>query len=472
MDQTRRLALPYLAAAQSQKHVTHNEALRRLDGLAQIGVAERNRGAPPEAPDEGVSYLVGANPAGAFAGHAGELATFDDGSWRFHMPRAGWLCFVAAEAILLVHDGQVWRDWSSLIGSLANLQGLALGTGPDPANPLSVKANDLLFAARAVTEGGSGTLRMKLNKERAGATVSQLYQSSWSGRAETGLCGDDSFRVKVSADGATWRDSLVADPVTGAVAFPSGVRDLGGGGLCLFRNHVVNGDFSVAQRGNGPWPTGTAASYALDRWLTQAAAPVTGQVVRNAFAPGQTDVAGARFFLTLLFTAATAAAGATLETRLEDVTRLAGRTVTLSFVYRASLDGGRCELVQAFGTGGSTPVAGLGISLLPAAAGWTRRSVTLAMPPLTAKTIGTGSFTAIRVSPPGAAGTLDLADVQLEEGAVATAFARRPPSLELLLARRYFRRSAAALQAADLALEMRVPPALQGTGPFDYWAEL
>ena len=37
-DTTTHLALPYILAAQAQKHVTHNEALRLLDGLIQISV--------------------------------------------------------------------------------------------------------------------------------------------------------------------------------------------------------------------------------------------------------------------------------------------------------------------------------------------------------------------------------------------------------------------------------------------------
>ena len=37
MDQTSRLALPYLLPNQAQKHVTHNEALRRLDALVHCG---------------------------------------------------------------------------------------------------------------------------------------------------------------------------------------------------------------------------------------------------------------------------------------------------------------------------------------------------------------------------------------------------------------------------------------------------
>jgi hypothetical protein len=66
---------------------------------------------------------------------------------------------------------------------------------------------------------------MKLNRQRIGGTVSQLYQSSYSGRAETGLMGDDRFRIKVSHDGAAWKDALNVDPQTGRVFFPNGTID-------------------------------------------------------------------------------------------------------------------------------------------------------------------------------------------------------------------------------------------------------
>lgn len=33
MDQTSNLKLPYIAPSHSQKHVTHNEAIRALDAL-------------------------------------------------------------------------------------------------------------------------------------------------------------------------------------------------------------------------------------------------------------------------------------------------------------------------------------------------------------------------------------------------------------------------------------------------------
>jgi hypothetical protein len=40
-DTTPNLTLPYIVAAQAQKHVTHSEAIRMLDALLQIAVVDR-----------------------------------------------------------------------------------------------------------------------------------------------------------------------------------------------------------------------------------------------------------------------------------------------------------------------------------------------------------------------------------------------------------------------------------------------
>lgn len=42
MQETDNLRLPFLIAAQAQKHVTHNEALRGLDATVQLSVADRD----------------------------------------------------------------------------------------------------------------------------------------------------------------------------------------------------------------------------------------------------------------------------------------------------------------------------------------------------------------------------------------------------------------------------------------------
>jgi hypothetical protein len=222
MSQTTHLALPFIEAAQSQKHVTHNEALATLDALTHLAVSARDITAPPAAPNEGDRYLVGADATGAFAGKSGQIAVFLAGSWSFLVPRAGWRAFVAAEALLLLHDGAGWIPLGAALGEAQNLYLLGVGTTADAANPFSAKLNAALMTARTNAEGGSGDMRLALNKEGASRTVSQLYQSNYSGRAETGLTGDENFRVKVSADGSLWRDSIVIDHATGAVSFPSG----------------------------------------------------------------------------------------------------------------------------------------------------------------------------------------------------------------------------------------------------------
>ncbi|BCP52837.1 hypothetical protein K32_14540 [Kaistia sp. 32K] len=107
-DQTVHLALPYLAPSQAQKHVTHNEALRRLDGLVQLAVEAVSANTPPGAPAEGARYLLGASPTGAWAGQAGALAVFADGSWWFATPEVGWLAFDKATATLLVRKAAGW----------------------------------------------------------------------------------------------------------------------------------------------------------------------------------------------------------------------------------------------------------------------------------------------------------------------------------------------------------------------------
>lgn len=225
MSDTTRLALPRIDAAQAQKHVTHNEALGRLDALVHLSVSARNVQAPPAAPAEGARCLVGGAPTGLFAGRAQAMASFDDGAWTFHAPRKGWRAFVEAENRIFVFDGAAWTALQADVSEAQNLRFIGLAAAADADNPLNARLNAALFNALRTDEGGSGDLRFKLNKQQASATVSHIYQSAWSGRAETGLMGDDRYRVKVSSDGATWKEALNVDPASGRVFFPNGIAD-------------------------------------------------------------------------------------------------------------------------------------------------------------------------------------------------------------------------------------------------------
>ena len=66
MDDTPNLGLPYIMAAQSQKHVTHNEAIRALDAIVQLSVLDRDLSTPPTTPADGARYIVASSPTGAW----------------------------------------------------------------------------------------------------------------------------------------------------------------------------------------------------------------------------------------------------------------------------------------------------------------------------------------------------------------------------------------------------------------------
>ena len=402
MSVTNRLALPFIDAAQSQKHVTHNEALVELDALVQMSVNARNAATPPATPAEGDRFLIGAAPSGAFAGQAGAIAAFDNGGWAFLAPRAGWRVYVEAERLLLLFDGTAWGDLGLSLQTLQNLSRLGVGTTADAYNQLSAKLNAALFAAKGQGEGGSGDLRVTLNKSASANTVSQLYQSNWSGRAETGLAGDDHFHVKVSADGATWREAINIDPATGAVALPltaglaNGLATLDAGARLPiaqmpaisfgFRNRLRNPQFSINQRA------------------------VTGTVTLAAGKYGHDGVrAGAggcayTFAASGLDTTITITAGSLILP--VEAGMIEGGVYTLS-----QAGGAQARVWQGTGTAGAGAYA----------------PTPLTTPALAANVQTNVEFSAGSVLRP-----------QLESGAVATSFERRPLSVELGMCQRYY----------------------------------
>lgn len=221
MPETLSLKLPLLVAEQAQKHVTHNEALRALDALVHLAVKDRDLATPPGSPADGDRYIVAASPTGVWAGHAGDIAVFQDGAWDFHDPNEGWPCWVEDENVFLIFNGSAWVDWGTVLSALQNLALLGIGTIADAANPFAAKLNKALWTAKYAGEGGDGDLRYTLNKEAAADVLSLLLQRGFSGRAEIGLIGDDDLTIKVSPDGSSWATALVIDKTTGGVRLPA-----------------------------------------------------------------------------------------------------------------------------------------------------------------------------------------------------------------------------------------------------------
>jgi hypothetical protein len=104
---TPRYRLPLLFAGQAQKELTVNEANARIDALLHAEIAGAAN-EPPAAPDEGETWLVEAG-VGAWADHAGALATYVGGSWLFAKPRAGLRVYDKSTQATRFYSGVAWQ---------------------------------------------------------------------------------------------------------------------------------------------------------------------------------------------------------------------------------------------------------------------------------------------------------------------------------------------------------------------------
>jgi len=378
MTDTPRLSLPLLAAGQAQKHVTHNDALIRLDALIHLVVDSRTQTAPPASPTELSAYIVPPGGTGVFAGRTNQLALFEDGGWTFLTPRTGWQAWIADEAEHNLWTGTEWRRASPLSGLGAERWGI--NATADESNRLAVSSE-----ASLLNHAGAGH-RLKLNKAAAGETASVLFQTNWSGRAEFGLAGGDDFRVKVSPDGSVWHDALAIDRATGGLALPGSPWAAG-------QNLLINGDMQVNQRGFAGGAL-AAGSYGFDRWKA---------------ATGGANLSLSGFAVTLN----SGGIVQVVEPALWGLQSFAGLPLTLSV---EGLSGG--DLSVVIGSRSGTITAGTG-----------RRSLTLTPAPG-----DTGALT-VRLSP--STGAVSFARIKLEQGAIATAWGGRPLAIEQMLCRRY-----------------------------------
>jgi hypothetical protein len=221
------------------------------------------------------------------------------------------------------------------------------------------------------------------------------------------------------------------------------------GPLAGFRNRIINGNFDFWQRGTSFSPV--TGSYTTDRWVVIFnGSGSTRSISRQSFTLGQTDVPdNPKFFFR--YAQSVAGTGATfnnLEQKIESVNTFAGKQVTVSFYAKAAsaITLPSVIMAQTFGTGGS-PSANVNTSFATNVAittTWARYSFTATVPSISGKTLGTSGTDAlifILVLPLNSTFTLDLSQVQVEEGPVATVFEQRPIGTELALCQRYYYKS-------------------------------
>lgn len=206
-----KLALPYIAPAQSQKHVTVNEALQALDSLVQLSALAR-RASPPDSPKECDTYIIETAVEGPeaqlWAERNGQIAVYSDNGWQYHASQEGWLCWVAEDEQLFVQTNQTWQP---IRQSLTTLSHIGINAAADKDNKFIVKSKNSLL------DHDGADHRLKINKRAVSDTASVLFQAAYVGYAEFGLLGDNNFRLKISSDGNIWTDAVVVSANTGAL---------------------------------------------------------------------------------------------------------------------------------------------------------------------------------------------------------------------------------------------------------------
>jgi hypothetical protein len=225
------------------------------------------------------------------------------------------------------------------------------------------------------------------------------------------------------------------------------VSSINNGPLAGMRNAIINGNFDIWQRGTS-FASPTNANYTADRWKVQFNnTGATRTLSRQSFALGQTDVPGEPTYF-MRFDQSVAGSGGTftqLDQYIESVRTFAGQQVTISFWAKAaaSTTMPSVALQQLFGTGGSPSslnqtTAGSSLALTTT---WQKFSYQVTLPSISGKTLGTDNNDALIVvffMPLNATFTIDIAQVQMEPGPVATPFERRPIGTELALCQRYY----------------------------------
>lgn len=183
MSESLHLKLPYLEAAQAQKHVTVNEGLRRLDALVQLAVKSRALSAPPATPAEGERYIVAPAATGLWAGAEGKIAAFVDGAWAFFAPEAGWRAFDEAARDFVLHDGTGWRRAPAALSVNGAATEFGIVEGDHTVVAGAVNDTGIVIPDRAVVFGVTGRVLEAI----AGATAWTLGVADDAARYGNGI---------------------------------------------------------------------------------------------------------------------------------------------------------------------------------------------------------------------------------------------------------------------------------------------
>jgi hypothetical protein len=206
-------------------------------------------------------------------------------------------------------------------------------------------------------------------------------------------------------------------------------------------NRVINGTMQVWQRGDSfnvtPDPI-----YTADRWEVESdgsGGAGRGTVTRGYRAFQTGTLPGIWDYLRYTPTVPADQGGPAIRQKIEALRELSDRAVNVSFVARSTEALQVTVRVIQRGYGQNLVVTSQTIDI---GTTWERHSFSFNAPALPDAAPGTSPHLEVEIRIPNlATAVVDLARVQVEEGAVETTFEERELTLEALLCRRYFQKT-------------------------------
>jgi hypothetical protein len=242
--------------------------------------------------------------------------------------------------------------------------------------------------------------------------------------------------------------STIANAVSGIIA-PSFAQTPAFTGT--FKNKLINGNFDIWQRGSVTTASNNNSHvgfYGADRWGFSPNLVGTVSTNLSSFDVTQTQVPNNPTNY-LSFNTTVASTGTPfLYQRIENVRILSGKTVTLSFYAKSNIS---LSVTIGYSYWYGLPIAAGGTfsnqtntsaGTITTTSNWTKYTITTTLPSIASGlSVDASQNTFLQLYfglPAGTTYAFDIAQVQLEEGSVATPFEQRPIGTELALCERYY----------------------------------
>jgi len=114
---TELLALDEIIQAQAGKEITHNTALRQIEGRT-IRALGKDLATPPGSPANGDTYIIPSGATGVWSGKTDQIAHYYGGAWTYWAPIEGVRLWLNDEDTEYAFDGLSWVAYP-IVGSLS-----------------------------------------------------------------------------------------------------------------------------------------------------------------------------------------------------------------------------------------------------------------------------------------------------------------------------------------------------------------